>query len=38
MLMHENKWAKEINSWGKTKDKEKARQFPDSSTKQITPR
>jgi hypothetical protein len=37
MPMHENKWETEINYWVNTKDTEKARQWPDSSTKQTTP-
>jgi hypothetical protein len=38
MPMHENKWATESNYWGTTKDTAKARQWPDSSAKQTTPR
>jgi hypothetical protein len=36
--MHENKWATESNSWGTTKVTTNAKQWPDSSTKQTTPR
>jgi hypothetical protein len=38
MPIHENKRATESNSWGTTKDTAKARQWPDSSTKQTTPK
>jgi hypothetical protein len=38
MPMHENKWATESNYWSTTKDTAKAKPWPDSSTKQTTPR
>jgi hypothetical protein len=38
MSMHEHKLVTDRNSWDTTKDKKKLKPWPDSSTKQTTPR
>jgi hypothetical protein len=38
MPIHEKQWVTDSNSMGNTKDTVNAKQWPDSSTKQTTPR